>query len=138
MSSMGPASSFPFTAMCGVYAPLGTGDFTYTGPPAVTSFHGTTWKPPLQSDTPYTYTSQLAYYTSFRPIPTGDVKRLDNTSVEVFVAKAEPALALIHKKDDKKSEAVTMKGFQPSVFGIVSAMPVAAAIGSVLAGIFVL
>lgn len=129
MSSMGPVESFPFTAMCGLF---GTADTTYTGPPAVTSFHGTTWKPPLVSDPPWT--SQGDFFTSFWPIATG----LSNETGGDFVAQIEGVIALVHKKDDKKSDAAALKGFQPTVFGIVSSMPFAAAIASVLAGIFVL
>lgn len=109
---------------------------TDTGPPVVTSFHGTTWKPPLVSQTPWT--EQVEYYTSFQPIPTRDPTRDANFSGEIFVAKGELAVALVHKKDDKKSDAAALKGFQPTVFGIVSSMPIVAAIASVMAGIFIL
>ena len=134
MSSMGTVTSFPFTAMCGLWAESHEVESTYTGPPAVTSFHGTTWKPPLVSQTPWT--SQMEYYTSFSPIPTGAPN--PNISVEVFVAKAERPVALIHKKDDKKSDAVALKRSLPTVFGIVSSMSTAAAIASALAGAFIL
>lgn len=64
---------------------------------------------------------------------------------EPYIAEVEWALALVHKevdkksgKGDKKSEGSSSRSFRPTVFGAVSALPFAAAVATVLAGIFVL
>lgn len=107
---------------------------SFPNPPEVTSFHGSLWTPPLLSVLPqktFLFTTTEAFETTAFP--------------DAYIAEVEWALALIHKdedkksgKGDKKSEGSNPRNFEPSVFGVVSALPFAAAVATVLAGIFVL
>lgn len=106
---------------------------SFPNPPEITSFHGSLWTPPLLSVLPqktFLFTTTEAFETTAFP--------------DAYIAEVEWSLALIHKKDDKKSGKGDKKSegstasFQPTVFGVVSALPFAAAVATVLVGIFVL
>lgn len=72
---------------------------------------------------------------------------------DAYLAEVEWAIVLVHKeidtqnggkgdkkdgKADKKSDAPSARTFQPTIFGVRAALPFAAAVATVLAGIFIL